>query len=67
VPFFFKQWGGIRKIRNGRLLDGRTYDEYPDRVAVPVPDKVSCAALAETFANTFKTIFLQKSLAQVTA
>lgn len=28
VPFFFKQWGGVRKIRNGRHLDGRTYDEY---------------------------------------
>ncbi len=29
VPFFFKQWGGIRKSRAGRLLDGRTYDEMP--------------------------------------
>ena len=29
VPFFFKQWGGVRKSKSGRLLDGRTYDEYP--------------------------------------
>lgn len=29
VPFFFKQWGGVRKARFGRELDGRTYDEYP--------------------------------------
>jgi len=29
VPFFFKQWGGIRKSKNGRILDGRTYDEMP--------------------------------------
>ncbi len=29
VPFFFKQWGGIRKGRNGRMLDGRTWDELP--------------------------------------
>jgi protein gp37 len=29
VPFFFKQWGGVRKARSGRLLDGRTYDEMP--------------------------------------
>lgn len=29
VSFFFKQWGGVRKARNGRQLDGRTYDEYP--------------------------------------
>lgn len=29
IPFFFKQWGGVRKSRAGRLLDGRTYDEMP--------------------------------------
>lgn len=29
VPFFFKQWGGVRKKRAGRLLDGRTWDEMP--------------------------------------
>jgi len=29
VPFFFKQWGGVRKAKNGRALDGRTYDEMP--------------------------------------
>jgi protein gp37 len=37
VPFFFKQWGGVRKHRHGRELDGQTYDELPvtaaDRVA----------------------------------
>jgi len=32
VPFFFKQWGGIRKHKHGRSLDGRTYDEYPHLV-----------------------------------
>jgi protein gp37 len=35
VPFFFKQWGGVRKKRNGRTLDGRTWDELPaPRVSV---------------------------------
>jgi len=29
VPFFFKQWGGVRKKRNGRVLDGRTWDDMP--------------------------------------
>lgn len=29
VPFFFKQWGGPRKNRTGRLLDGRLWDEMP--------------------------------------
>ena len=30
VPFFFKQWGGVRKKVNGRTLDGRIYDEFPE-------------------------------------
>ncbi len=38
VPFFFKQWGGIRKSEAGRFLDGRTYDEFPERVNNPIPD-----------------------------
>jgi protein gp37 len=29
VAFFFKQWGGVRKKRAGRELDGRTWDEMP--------------------------------------
>jgi len=29
VAFFFKQWGGTRPTSGGRLLDGRTWDEYP--------------------------------------
>ena len=29
VPFFFKQWGGVHKSKNGRELDGRTYDQMP--------------------------------------
>lgn len=29
VAFFFKQWGGVRKKRTGRLLHGQTYDELP--------------------------------------
>ena len=34
VPFFFKQWGGVRKKETGRRLDGKTYDEYPRQVLV---------------------------------
>jgi len=29
VPFFFKQWGGINKKKNGRKLDGRTWNQTP--------------------------------------
>jgi len=33
VPFFFKQWGGIRKDLTGRTLNGRIYDEMPGGLA----------------------------------
>lgn len=29
VPFFFKQWGGVQKKKNGRILQGRTWSEMP--------------------------------------
>ena len=34
VPFFFKQWGGVRKKEAGRVLDGRTWDEMPSRTTL---------------------------------
>jgi protein gp37 len=52
VPFFFKQWGGVRKGAAGRTLDGRTHDETPARRAVPVaPDVERLAAIAEVEAQ----------------
>jgi len=39
VPFFFKQWGGVRKKLAGRLLDGRTYDEFPQIETGLVPTR----------------------------
>ena len=30
VAFFFKQWGGRNKKKNGRILNGKTYDEMPE-------------------------------------
>lgn len=31
VAFHFKQWGGVNKKRRGRTLDGRTWDDMPER------------------------------------
>jgi len=47
VPFFFKQWGGVRKSTTGRVLDGRTHDEYPSEAAIippPLSDRRRIAA-----------------------
>jgi protein gp37 len=38
VSFFFKQFGGVHKARSGRVLDGRTYDEFPHTLRCLVPD-----------------------------
>ncbi len=55
VPFFFKQWGGVRKSRNGRELDGRTYDELPPvhRLSKDIPDSATRKALAAQFADAW--------------
>ncbi len=47
VPFFFKQWGGVRKKETGRTLDGRTYDEFPARTQAPVLDSQDRLAALE--------------------
>ena len=39
VPFFFKQWGGVRKKLTGRDLDGETYDEFPHHTNLPVMER----------------------------
>ncbi len=36
IAFFFKQWGGVRKERLGREMNGRTYDAMPARRMVPI-------------------------------
>ncbi|HEX8204169.1 MAG TPA: phage Gp37/Gp68 family protein [Isosphaeraceae bacterium] len=56
VPFFFKQWGGVRKGRFGRELDNQTYDERPSRSDRPVPElkqRREMIAQVEPLANTF--------------
>lgn len=36
VAFFFKQWGGVNKKKNGRMLEGNFYDELPRVQAPPI-------------------------------
>jgi protein gp37 len=48
VPFFFKQWGGVRKSEGGRELAGRTYDGFPEIPFLPVlGDNERKSAIAE--------------------
>jgi len=36
VPFFFKQWGGLRPDSAGDLLDGQTHHAYPEAMQFAV-------------------------------
>ena len=57
VPFFFKQWGGVRKKLRGRLLRGKTFDGYPVRNSVPVPNSGTRLALLRSIeGRTFDQI-----------
>lgn len=53
VPFFFKQWGGVRKAKAGRRLDGKTYDEFPSRVRHPILSAADCASIASEIEARF--------------
>jgi protein gp37 len=50
VPFFFKQWGGVRKAQTGRELDGRTYDEFPSVQSTSVPSSNTRVQMLEQLA-----------------
>jgi protein gp37 len=45
VPFFFKQWGGVFKCRNGRTLEGRTWDQMPEVEEPTQPRRVALAVV----------------------
>lgn len=49
VPFFFKQWGGVRKKLNGRSLQGKVYDEMPRALASKPPSLARIRQLREHF------------------
>ncbi|WP_459556860.1 DUF5131 family protein [Lacunimicrobium album] len=53
IPFFFKQWGGIRKSQTGRVLNGQTYDAMPERSCVENPSRNERLKLIEDFASVF--------------
>lgn len=36
TPFFFKQWGGVNKKKNGRILEGETWNQMPAYVGVSI-------------------------------
>jgi protein gp37 len=50
VAFFFKQWGGVQKSKTGRLLNGKTHDDMPERIVAEMPsrkDRLNVAQLVK--------------------
>jgi protein gp37 len=62
IPFFFKQWGGVRKKVSGRTLDGRTYDELPRIKKCPQPSREKRIKLANELRDSSNLITLKRSL-----
>jgi protein gp37 len=44
IAFFFKQWGGRTPSAGGRILDGRTWDEFPQRTISGLSNIVRAAS-----------------------
>jgi protein gp37 len=53
VPFFFKQWGGVRKAKAGRRLEGKTNDEFPKRVRHSMMAAEHCVSAARNIEALF--------------
>jgi protein gp37 len=49
IPFFFKQWGGIRKKEHGRVLDGAVHDGFPKVKRAPVLEPTKRKVLAARY------------------
>lgn len=44
VAFHFKQWGGVNKKKTGRMLDGRSWDDFPGKRGLEDEMRVSAFA-----------------------
>jgi len=60
VPFFFKQWGGVRKGQAGRELNGRTYDELPPIIRGSVVTGAARRALIDEFHDASPTMNIER-------
>ena len=59
VPFFFKQWGGVRKKEHGRTLDGAIHDGFPRVRRAPVMDLNKRRTLAARYAPSELVVISQ--------
>lgn len=68
VPFFFKQWGGVRKKLAGRELQGSFHDDFPAAEVGELPPRKqrwSLLALAEERARALEQSVEDPELTQI--
>ena len=53
IPFFFKQWGGVNKKKNGRKHRGKTYDEFPVTKNISIPSRTEHRKLMAAMEQKF--------------
>jgi protein gp37 len=54
VPFFFKQWGGVRKNEAGRHLDGRLHNGFPPTKQLPVMESIQRESTIKAFESSYQ-------------
>jgi protein gp37 len=52
ISYFHKQWGGRTPKAGGRLLDGRTWDEFPDREGAGSCSLTDGKVITKSFSTT---------------
>lgn len=66
VPFFFKQWGGVRKRESGRMLFGRTYDEFPPVIRCEPPEQARRLRLLQDLSGSDFSHLATRPTVQIT-
>ena len=57
----------MKRLRMKRLLDGRSYDEYPQRVVSAIPERESCRAFAHEIVVSFRQTAAGSTLVAIRA
>jgi len=63
TPFFFKQWGGVNKKKNGKRLEGKLWRQYPTTEFERVERRKVVASAVSRYADKFERLPVERSIA----
>jgi hypothetical protein len=67
VPFFFKQWGGVRKSKGGRDLNGQMYNDMPDIPFGPAMEQSERQSAIQELAQTAREVLCEAQFSRTNA